>query len=114
MRRVDMATGMGFPMGMGIRLQFGNENLLKQNIIAIKKYVLLSCHLGWMNRRRFCLQKGGRQEHISLSTILFCFNEFAFTIQVKHKINSIQILDFILICLYFTTGHFHTCTLQSM
>ena len=32
------------------------------------KYVLLSCHLGWMNRRRFCLQKGGSQEHISLIT----------------------------------------------
>ena len=30
-----------------------------------EKYVLLSCHLAWMNRRRFCLQKGGSQEHIS-------------------------------------------------
>ena len=43
---------------------------------------------------------------------MFCSNEFAFTVQVKHKINGIQILGFILICLYFTTGHFHTCTLQ--
>ena len=25
----------------------------------LKKYVLLSYHLSWMNRRRFCLQKGG-------------------------------------------------------
>ena len=33
---------------------------------------------------------------------MFCFNEFAFTVQVKHKINSIQILGFILICLYYT------------
>jgi len=33
---------------------------------------------------------------------MFCFDEFAFTVQVKHKINSIQILGFILICLYFT------------
>ena len=33
---------------------------------------------------------------------------FAFTALVKHKINSAQILGFILICLYFTTGHFHT------
>jgi len=64
-----------------------------------------------MNRRRFCLQKGGSQEHISLITVMFCFNEFAFTVRVKHKINSIRILDFILICLYFTTGHFHTCVL---
>ena len=39
---------------------------------------------------------------------MFCFNEFAFTVQVKHKINSTQILGFILICLYFTTGHFRT------
>ena len=74
-----------------------NANSLKQNIIVIKKYNLLSCHLGWMNSRRFCLQKGDSQEHISLITIMF-FNEFAFTVQVKHKINRIQILGFILIC----------------
>ena len=57
------------------------------------------------------MQKGGSQEHVSLITIMFYFNEFAFTVQVKHKINSIQILVFILICLYFTTGRFHTCVL---
>jgi len=45
---------------------------------------------------------------------MFCFNELAFTVQVKHKINSIRILGFVLICLYFTTSHFHTCTLQRM
>jgi len=45
MRRVDMATGMGFPMGMGIRLQFRNENLLKQNIIAIKNMFFLAATL---------------------------------------------------------------------
>jgi len=33
-----------------------------------------------MNRRRFCLQKGGSQEHISLITTMFCVNEFAFNI----------------------------------
>ena len=32
---------------------------------------------------------------------MFCFNEFAFTVQAQHKINSTQILGFILICLYF-------------
>ena len=85
-----------------------NANSLKQNTVVIKQ--ICFSYLGLMNRRRFCLQKGGSQEHISLITIMFCFNEFAFTDQVKHKINSIQILDFILICLYFTTGHFHTCT----
>ena len=37
--------------------------------------------------RTFSLQKGGSQEHISLITIMFCFNEFAFTVQVKHKHN---------------------------
>jgi len=42
---------------------------------------------------------------------MFCFNEFVFTVQVKHKINSTQILGFIMICLFFTTGHFHTCVL---
>ena len=48
-----------------------------------------------MNRRRFGLQKGGSQEHISLITMMFCFNKFAFIVQVKHKINSTQILGFI-------------------
>jgi len=37
---------------------------------------------------------------------MFCFNEFAFTVQVKHKINSTQILGFISICLYLTTWPF--------
>jgi len=46
---------------------------------------------------------------------MFCFHEFAFTAQVKHKINSMQILGFILICLYFTTGHFaHAYFVQRM
>jgi len=31
---------------------------------------------------------------------MFCFNEFAFTVQVKHKINSTQILGLILIGTY--------------
>ena len=31
----------------------------------------------------------------------------AFAVRVTHKINSIQILGLILICLYFTTGLFH-------
>ena len=39
-----------------------NANSLKQKIIVIKKYVLLSCHLGWVNKRRFYLQKGGSQQ----------------------------------------------------
>jgi len=38
-------------------------------------------------------------------------SEFAFTVQVIHKINSRQILGFVLTCLYFTTGHVHTCVL---
>jgi len=50
--------------------------------------------------RRFGLQKAASQEHISLITIMFCFNEFAFTVQVKHKINSTQILGFILISVF--------------
>jgi len=62
----------------------------------------------------YSYNQAGSQENISLITIMFCFNEFAFTVQVKHKLNSTQISGFILICLYFTTGHFHTCTLQRM
>ena len=43
-----------------------NANSLKQNIIVIKEVCSsYSCHLGWMNKWRFCLQKGGSQEHIS-------------------------------------------------
>jgi len=54
-------------------------------------------------------------KNISLITIMFCFNEFAFTAEVKHKINSIQILGFILICLYFYHWPFpHMCTLHRM
>jgi len=48
---------------------------------------------------------------LHITTLTTGFNEFAFTAQVKHKINSTQILGCILICLYFTTGHFHTCVL---
>jgi len=58
--------------------------------------------------------KVAAKKHISLITIMFCFNEFAFTVQVKHKINGTQIIGFILICLYFKTDHFHTYTLQRM
>jgi len=52
-----------------------NANSLKQNIIVIKEICSFSCHLSWMNRRRFCVQKGGSEEYISLITIMFCFNE---------------------------------------
>ena len=45
--------------------------------------------------------QGGSQQHISLITVMVCFNEFAFAVQVKHRISSTQILGFILICLYF-------------
>jgi len=37
-----------------IKTKHYSEEILRN----IKKYVL-GCHLGWMNRRRFCLQKGG-------------------------------------------------------
>ena len=40
-------------------------------------------HFGWMNRRRFSLQKGGSQEHISLITIMFCFNKFALRLVIS-------------------------------
>jgi len=43
---------------------------------------------------------------------MFCFNELAFTAQDKQNIT--QILGFILAYLSFTTGHFHTCTLQNV
>jgi len=66
-----------------------------------------------MNRRRFCLQKGGSQEHISFITIKVLFNEFAFTIQVKHKINSMQIVGFYFDMFVFYDWPFpHMCTLQ--
>ena len=69
-----------------------------------KQNLLLFIQPRWQLRRTYYFN------HYKLN--VFCFNEFAFTVQVKHKINSTLILGFILICLYFTTGHFHTCTLQ--
>jgi len=70
----------------------------------------VQCHLGWRNRRRLCLQKGGRKEHISLITIMFCFNEFAFTVQVKHKIKIVHkfLALFGYVCILRLTGHFHS------
>ena len=44
----------------------------------------------------------------ALRLFLFCFNEFAFTVQVKHKMYIHKFLAFF-DTLYFTTGHFHTC-----
>jgi len=86
-----------------------NANSLKQNIIVIKeicswlppfcKENLLFIQPKWQLRRTY---------YFNHYNVLF---EFAFTVHVKRKINSIQILGFILICLYFTTGHFHTCVL---
>ena len=47
-----------------------NANSSKQNIIVIKE-IVFCCHLGWMNKRWFCLQKTGSQEHIYLISIMF-------------------------------------------
>ena len=80
-----------------------NEN----DIIVIKEIFYLLSPFCKQNFLLF-IQPKCSEEHISLITIMFCFNEFAFTVQVKHKINSTQILGFILICFYFTTGHLHT------
>ena len=50
-----------------------------------------------------------RRTHFFNHCIMFCFNEFAFTVQVKHKLNSTQILGFILMYVFFcATCHFHT------
>jgi len=48
-------------------------------------------------RISYLSNQGSSQKYISLITIMFCFNDLAFTVQVKHKINSIQIVGFILI-----------------
>jgi len=45
---------------------------------------------------------------------MFCFNGFAFTVQVKNKINSTQILGFILMFLFYDWPFPHMCTLQRM
>ena len=49
---------------------------------------LNSLNLGWMNRR-FCIQKGCNQEHISLTTALFCFQRICIhrpsLTQIVHK-----------------------------
>ena len=67
-----------------------NANSLKQNIIVIKEIC------SWLPP--FCKQN--LLLFIQPITIMFRFNKFAFTVQVKHIINSTQILGFILMCLY--------------
>jgi len=42
---------------------------------------------------------------------MFCFNEFAFTVQVKHKINSTQILGFIFMSVFYDWPFPHVCRL---
>ena len=68
-----------------------------------------------MNRRRLCLRKGGSQEHICLITIMFCFNEFVFTVQVKQKnkkyTNSWLYFHMFV---FFDWPFPHMCTLQRM
>jgi len=49
-----------------------------------RKYVL-GCHLGWMNRR-FCIQKGGSQEHIS--SVLLVIGQ----LRVQRNVNELIIL----------------------
>ena len=91
---------------------YSRSSLLVTLLRTHVQKMVLSCHLGWMNRRRSCLQKCGSQEHISLITIIFSFNEFAFTVQVKHKINSIQILGYDCIYVFYDWPFPHMCTLQ--
>jgi len=74
----------------------------------VTKEMCFGCHPGWVNKRTGwdSVYRNVAAKNInSLITIMFCFNEFAFTVQVKHKISSTQILGFILMCLYFTTGY---------
>ena len=85
----------------------------KQRFGVCLSVCFLGCHLS-VNKFSYSSNQSGSEEHICLITLMFCFNEFAFTVQVEHKISTTPFLDFILICLYFTASHFHTCTLQIM
>jgi len=60
-------------------------------------FFLAAAFVGWIGGDFVYRKVAVKNIYISLITIMFCFNEFAFTVQVKHKINSIQILGFIYI-----------------
>ena len=86
----------------------------KQRFGVCLSVCFLGCHLSVNKISFYSSNQSGSEEHISLITVMFCFNQFAFTVQVEHKISTTPFFGFILICLYFTAGHFHTCTLQIM
>ena len=64
-----------------------NEEVLQRTGLTSLSHLLyvLGCHLS-VNQISYSSNQGGSYEkHISLITIMFCFNEFAFTVQVKQK-----------------------------
>ena len=71
----------------------GECKSLKQNIIVIKEICSWLPPFCKENLLLFIQPKWQlRIEHTTLISIMFCFNEFAFTVLVKHKINSHKFL----------------------
>jgi len=115
---IDMQCGVWSRRGPMNNVLGGARILPQKGFLESNSWTCQSSHAcnNCVYRISYSSSQGGSQEHISVITTVLCFifNEFAFIVEVKHKINSTQILGFILTCLYFTTGHFHTCTLQRM
>jgi len=54
---------------------------LNKTLCWLKKYVLFSCHLGWMNRSRFCLPS---QKSYRVFPLLGCISKRLWTSQKKY------------------------------
>jgi len=74
---------------------------------SLQAVVMRHAHKGLLVQNLLFIQ------HISLITIMFCFNKLALTVQVKHKINSTstQILQMFV---FYDWPFPHMCTLQRM
>jgi len=59
------------------------RNSIQENLCKVSDYLSVK-------KMSYSSNSGVSKQHICLITIMFCFDEFAFTVQVKHKINSIQ------------------------
>jgi len=61
------------------------------------------------DRNLLSIQPNWQQTHIALITVMFCFNEFAFTTQFKQYVSSWL---YFYMFVFYDWPHLHMCTLQ--